>query len=80
MEEQGFYKYEIGAKRNELLFGRTLINKDWKLTLENNNEFNFPHDGWSYFDSLSSACTFYNIDEEEWREYLFPEEKFEDLV
>lgn len=80
MEEQGFYKYEIGAKRNELLFGQTLINKDWKITLANKHEFSFPHDGWSYFDSLSSACTFYNIDEEEWREYLFPEEKFEDLV
>ena len=75
MEEQGFYKYEIGAKRNELLFGQTLINKDWKLTLANKHEFSFPHDGWLYFDSFSSACTFYDIDEEEWREILFPSEE-----
>lgn len=78
-EENGFYKLEVGAKRNELLFGQALINKDWKLTLANKHEFSFPHDGWNYFENLTEACAFYNIDEEEYREHLFPSLDVEEI-
>lgn len=62
MEEQGFYKYEIGAKRNELLFGQTLINKDWKLTLANKHEFSFPHAGNGFSGTVENPISITVVD------------------
>lgn len=75
--EEGFYKLEVGQKRSVLLFATHLESLEWTLTLENKDNFTFPHDGWSYFNSLSDACSYYDIDEEEWREILFPTESEE---
>jgi hypothetical protein len=79
-EENGFYKLEMGAKRSVMLFTTHLENKDYVLDIDLKDTYAYPVDGWRCFDNLSEACEFYNIDEEEYREYLFPEEKFEDLV
>ena len=79
-EENGFYKLEIGAKRSVMLFATHLKNKDYLLDISLKDTYTYPIDDWRYFDSLSEACSFFNIDEEEYKEYLFPEENFDNLV
>ena len=79
-EENGFYKLELGAKRSVMLFDTHLEHKDYTLDINLKETYTYPLDGWRCFNTLSEACEFYNIDEEEYKEYLFPEEKFEDLV
>jgi len=79
-EENGFYKLELGAKRSVMLFATHLEHKDYTLDINLKETYTYPLDGWRCFNTLSEACEFYNIDEEEYKEYLFPEEKFEDLV
>ena len=74
MEENGFYKLEIGAKRSVMLFATLLENKDYVLDVNLKDTYTYPIDDWRYFDSLSEACTFFKIDEEEYKEYLFPSE------
>ena len=79
-EEEGFYKLEVGAKRSVMLFATYLENKDYTLDISLKDTYTYPIDDWRCFNTLSEACEFYNIDEEEQREILFPEEKFEYLV
>jgi len=74
MEENGFYKLEIGAKRSVMLFATHLEHKDYTLDINLKETYTYPLDEWRYFDSLSEACEFYNTDEEEYREILFPSE------
>jgi len=69
--EEGFYKLEVGAKRPVLLFATHLESQEWSLTLENKDDYTYPVDGWRYFDTLSNACSHYDIDEEDWREEFF---------
>ena len=80
MEENGFYKLEIGAKRSVMLFATRLENKDYVLDVNLKDTYTYPIDDWRYFDNISEACTFFNVDEEEYKEYLFPEENFDNLV
>ena len=79
-EENGFYKLEVGAKRSVMLFATHLENKGYTLDIDLKDTYAYPLDGWRCFNTLSEACEFYDIDEEEQREILFPEEKFEYLV
>lgn len=79
-EENGFYKPEIGAKRTILLFATHLESLEYTLDIDSKDTHSYPVDGWTYFGTLAEACQFYNIDEEEYKEELFPEENFEDLV
>ena len=78
--EQGFYKFERGAKRDTLIFGTNLENKDWSLKLDQKDSYNLPIGGFYYFDSLSEACKFFNIEEETHREYLFPTENEDEYM
>jgi len=75
-EENGFYKLEVGAKRSVMLFATHLENKGYTLDIDLKDTYAYPLDGWRCFNTLSEACEFYDIDEEEQREILFPEEKF----
>jgi len=70
----------MGAKRSVMLFATHLENKDYLLDISLKDTYTYPIDDWRYFDSLSEACSFFNIDEEEYKEYLFPEENFDNLV
>lgn len=81
-EEKGFYKVEVGAKRNVLLFATHLESKEYTLDLSLKDTYMYPIDGWSYFDSLSEACADCDVDEEEWREILFPQldENLQEIV
>lgn len=74
-EEEGFYKLEVGAKRSVMLFATHLENKGYTLDISLKDTHDYPVDGWRCFDNLSEACEFYNIDEEEHREYLFPSDE-----
>ena len=74
-EEEGFYKLEVGAKRSVMLFATHLEHKDYTLDISLKETYTYPLDGWRCFNTLSEACEFYNIDEEEQREILFPSEE-----
>ena len=75
-EEEGFYKLEVGAKMSVMVFATHLEHKSYTLDISLKETYIYPLDGWRCFNTLSEACEFYNIDEEEQREILFPEEKF----
>ena len=75
-EEEGFYKLGVGAKRSVMVFATHLEHKSYTLDISLKETYIYPLDGWRCFNTLSEACEFYNIDEEEQREILFPEEKF----
>jgi hypothetical protein len=71
-EEKGFYKLEVGTKKTVMIHGIHLLNKNYTLHISQKDTYTYPVDGWSYFDTLSEACAFFNVNEEEHREYLFP--------
>ena len=80
-EEKGFYKLEPSNKgRPVMIHGRYLMNKNYILHISQKDTYTYPVDGWSYFDTFAEACTFFNLSEEEHKEYLFPQEDFENLV
>ena len=72
MEEEGFYKLEVGQKRSVLLFATHLENASFILDKDLKDTYTYPIDGWRYFDTLSEACIHHNVSEEDWREILFP--------
>ena len=80
--EEGFYKLEVGQKRSVLLFATHLDNANFTLDISLKDTYTYPVDGWKYFDSLSEACADLDVDEEEWREILFPEldENLQEIV
>ena len=74
-EEAGFYKVEVGAKRSAMFFATHLENTDFILDKSLKDTYTYPVDGWRYFDTFTQACTFFNIDEEEFKEELFPDQE-----
>lgn len=77
-EEKGFYKLEIGAKRNIMCHATYLLNRSWTLDIARKDEYTYPHDGWTYFDTFEEAATFFNVTAEEkerFKEDLFPSEE-----
>tara|TARA_A100000171_G_C2076288_1_gene117335 strand:+ start:498 stop:752 length:255 start_codon:yes stop_codon:yes gene_type:complete len=78
-EEKGFYKLEPSNKgRPVLIHGRYLINKNYTLHISQKDTYTYPVDGWSYFDTFSGACTFFNVSEEDHRYYVFPSDDLEE--
>lgn len=60
MIEIGFYKLDEGS----LLFAPNAVyNKNYELHVENNSQYNYPVDGWYFFNSLIEAKQFFNITE-----------------
>jgi|688.fasta_scaffold2270326_2 hypothetical protein len=58
MNTQGFYKYT----NNELFYGPNfVINANYELIAENHEQYTYPVDGWSWFDSELEAKAFFNI-------------------
>jgi hypothetical protein len=74
-EEKGFYKLEVGAKRSLVLFSTHLESKNFALDISLKDAYDYPVDGWIYFDSLNGACESFGVDPEEFREDLFPTEE-----
>lgn len=55
--EAGFYKFD-----GTLLYGRFWIkNANYELLVENKDTYNYPIDGWYWFDSLEEACLHFNL-------------------
>jgi hypothetical protein len=74
-DSSGFYKRDPGGI---LLFGRYFVlNKEYHLMRENHNEYEYPMDGWSWFDSEDEARTALGLPsrEQEALDTLTPEEK-----
>lgn len=77
--EEGFYKLEVGAKRNTVLFGTNISNRYYHLSIENKDNHTYPVDGWVYYDSYEAAASGLGFNEDEFREDLFPS-YIEDIV
>ena len=73
-EENGFYKLEVGVKRSLVLFSTHLESKNFTLDINLKDTYDYPVDGWTYFDTLVGACESFGVDPEEFREDLFPSE------
>ena len=74
-EENGFYKLEVGVKRSLVLFSTHLESKNFTLDISLKDTYDYPVDGWIYFDTLDEACISFGVDPEEFREDLFPTEE-----
>ncbi len=74
-EENGFYKLEVGQKRSIILFSQRLEGSNWSLTLDTKDDYTYPYNGWTYFDTYEAAATGLNFDADELREQLFPSEE-----
>lgn len=79
-EEKGFYKLEVGAKRSLVLFSTHLESTNFTLDISLKDTYDYPVDGWTYFDTLDGACESFGIDPEKFREDLFPTEEADYLV
>lgn len=54
----GFYKLD-----GELLYGPNfVINQNYELYKEHSNSYNYPTDGWYWFDSQEEAYAFFNLE------------------
>lgn len=60
MDTAGFYKLD-----GELLLHgpNFVLNANFELKRENKDQYNYPIDGWYWFDSVEQAREFWNIPE-----------------
>lgn len=59
METQGFYKKE----NDNLIYAQNLVlNSEYQLFKELKDEYNYPIDGWYWFDSEDDVYVFFNIE------------------
>lgn len=59
METQGFYKKE----NDNLIYAQNLVlNSEYQLFKELKDEYNYPIDGWYWFDSEDDAYVFFSIE------------------
>ena len=59
METSGFYKNDNG----ELLYAPNYaININYELYKEQHNDYQYPIDGWYWFDNDDAAYLFFNIE------------------
>lgn len=55
----GFYKNDNG----QLLYGPNFVlNKDYELRRENKDNYNYPIDGWVWFEDKDEAYVYFNIE------------------
>ena len=59
METQGFYKKE---KDNLLYAQNSVLNSEYQLFKELKDEYNYPIDGWYWFDSEDDVYVFFSIE------------------
>ena len=79
-EENGFYKLEVGVKRSLVLFSTHLESKNFTLDISLKDTYDYPVDGWTYFDTLNEAGESFGVDPEEFREDLFPTDELSEIV
>lgn len=54
----GFYKYD-----GQLLYAPNAVyNANYTLLKPDKNDYTYPVDGWTWFDSLEAACDAYGLD------------------
>ncbi len=64
MNESGFYKLEIENNQHILLYGpNCVINSQYELLKEFHDTYEYPVDGWMWFDSENEAKIYFNIQE-----------------
>jgi hypothetical protein len=51
-----FYKVDEGI----LLFGKVVTSPTFELTIPTKDKFEYPQDGWYWFDTREDACAFFN--------------------
>jgi hypothetical protein len=56
--ENGFYKL---MDEYTICSGTKLVNNNYSIDLSNKDSFEFPVDGWYYFDSPENAIEFFDI-------------------
>ena len=62
--ESGFYKLD-----GTLLYGANFVlNAIYELRKETKNQHVYPTDGWYWFDSLEEACSFFDINIDEYQQ------------
>lgn len=58
--KEGFYKLD----GESLLYAPTFVcAPGYELRAEMKDNYTYPVDGWKWFNSVSEACVFFNIDE-----------------
>lgn len=58
LDTSGFYKNFSG----EIIYGPNCIShKDYELSRQNKDEYEYPVDGWYWFDSKQEAKEFFKI-------------------
>ena len=62
--ESGFYKFD-----GVLLYGANFVlNANYELRKETKDQHVYPTDGWYWFESLEEACSFFNINIDEYQQ------------
>ena len=62
--ESGFYKLDV-----TLLYGANFVlNANYELRKETKDQHVYPTDGWYWFESLEEACSFFNINIDEYQQ------------
>ncbi len=57
---EGFYKNDNGS----LLYAPNFVSgPGFTILATNNTEYEYPVNGWHWFNSLTEACTFFNLNE-----------------
>ena len=57
METAGFYKLDT----TQLLYSLGVVGVDYTLVVEDYTAYQYPIDGWYWFDSIDEAKYFFNI-------------------
>lgn len=56
---KGFYKNDNGS----LLYAPNFVySKDFSLTVLEKDTYTYPVEGWTWFETLEEACTFFGIE------------------
>jgi hypothetical protein len=62
----GFYKLITDSKRTVMYQCKRVENKNFLLDIGLKDTYTYPIDDWYYFDSLQSACDFFEVNIEDY--------------
>lgn len=66
METAGFYKLDVDADPQDMFYAPNFVYAPtFTLLKENKDQYNFPIDGWYWFDSVEQARAHWNLPEPE---------------
>tara|TARA_R110000868_G_scaffold65190_2_gene195359 strand:+ start:923 stop:1156 length:234 start_codon:yes stop_codon:yes gene_type:complete len=75
-QEKGFYKLTVTTKGSSMFFSTHLENRHWTLDISLKDTYTYPIDDWYYFDTLNEACASFEVNSEDFRENIFPDQSF----